>query len=149
MAGPKVLRGRNVELQLLANNGSGTTLAPVFFATVTGFNAAERGTEDTHEFIGSQADEPDKDIAGYGGSFTMEIREKEMLRLEERIAQRQFNNQEDLDIRIIDRMKFTDGTVSGRTYRECVLTFDRQVSSRAGFNTVAVNWRSGGLPGVE
>jgi hypothetical protein len=136
-------------LQLLANNGPGTPIQPKFFATVTDFNSAERGAVDNHNYVGSQGDEPDKDIAGYGGSGTAEIREKDLLLMEEQIAARQYANEEDLDIRLVERIRFSDGTSKARTYGDCVMTFDRRTPSRAGFFTLGFTWQSGGLPSVE
>lgn len=146
MAGPKAARGRNATVEVGANTGPGTAFVPKDTFTVTEFSVDELGTEDDHQYVGSQGMQPDKDVSGYGGSFTLEMRSTVWNDLEHQIAERQYNNQEDLEIRISAGLEYQDGSSSTRTFTDCVLKFGTNVSSRSDFVKMSVAWRSGGLP---
>lgn len=151
MASPRAIRGRQVDISLYANSGPGTALQPVKVLTVTDITKDELGTEDSHQYVGSQGAVYDKDTEGYGGTFKMEIADFEMSRLEETIATRQYQNLPIQDIRLTFRFKIpNDGAgverVRTATHNECTLKFSTAIPSRQGFVTTTVSWKSGGLP---
>lgn len=130
----------------MANQGPGTALQPVKVVTVTDMTIDELGTEDAHEFLGQQGAVYDKDTAGHGGTFKVEMADFELSRLREQIASRQYQNQEIQDIRISMRFKLPEGGIRTETHREAVLKFSVGVPSRTGFVITTVSWRAGGIP---
>lgn len=148
MATPRGIRGRQVEIALMANSGPGTPLQPVKIFTVTDITIDELGTEDNHEYVGQQGFVPDKDVGGHGGTFKVEMADFELSRLRESIVNRQYLNQAIQDIRLSVRYKLPEGPpfVRTETHREAILKFSVGVPSRTGFVITTVSWRAGGIP---
>ncbi len=149
MGSPKGIRGKQAELQLLATRGPGTGLQPTDVFSVNDFTVDPRLTEDEHEHLGNPAGIPDNDIKGYGGAFKVEVSNFETFDLEDKIAQQQYNNLEDFDIRIIEGpYQKPNGETYTRSHGGVVLKFGRSWPSRSGFIMHTIGWRSEGIPTV-
>lgn len=148
MAEKKTIRGRSVELQLLSSATAGGNPVPQIFDTVTAFTEGEVSTEDWQEFIGSQAAIPDKDVTGHAGTFDVELKGPELLRLTDLIERMQYENAQDIEVRLVVRYNFIGprGRIYTRTHKEVVLKVTSNIASRSGKVKLSFSWRAPGRP---
>lgn len=144
MASPRGIRGRSVELQLLASPAPGSAPQPVSFTEVQAFTAEPRVNKENVGYIGKQGTVPDWDYEGYDGTFTAHVSSYELPRLQAAIEAAQYGNQEVKDIRFVVAMKLPGGAVRQTTYKGCVLSIGSQIQSRSGFVQLSGTWSSEG-----